>query len=73
MEATQYPFGYAIGSVNGGCIGGFEEVLGDDVKGAFGSVAEVSQRVFGRGEASCKADCEQGRVVVDDIGVGVGG
>ena len=73
MEAAQYPFRYAIGSVNGGCVGGLEEVLGDDVKGAFRSVAEISQRVFSRGEASCKADCEQGRVVVDDIGVGVGG
>ena len=44
----------------------------DDVDGAFFRRFEVSQRVFGVGEAACKADGEEGRVVVDDVGVGEG-
>ena len=48
-------------------------MFADDVDGAFFCGFEVAQRVFGVGEAACEADGEEGRIVVDDVGVGEGG
>ena len=48
-------------------------MLADDVDGAFLAGCEVAQRVLGVGEAAREADGEEGRVVVDDVGVGEGG
>lgn len=47
-------------------------MLADDVDGAFFGGFEVAQSVFGVGEAAGEADGEEGRVVVDDVGVGEG-
>ena len=69
-EAAERPFAHAIGRVDGGRVGGFEKVLGDDVDGAFLGGGEVSERVFGVGEAAGETDGEKGGVVVYDLGVG---
>lgn len=35
MEAGESPFRDAVGGVDGGCVGGFDEVLGDYVYDAY--------------------------------------
>lgn len=48
-------------------------MFADDVDGALLRGGKVAQRVLCVGEAAGDADGEEGRVVVDDIGVGEGG
>lgn len=72
-ETAQRPLGRAVGRVDAGGIGGFDEVFADDVDGAFFGRFKVAQRVLGVGEAAREADGEEGWVVVDDHGVGEGG
>ena len=73
MQAGDRPFGDAVGGVDGGCIGCFDEVLRDDVYDAFARVDEVAERVFCVVEAAGVADAEDWRVVVHDRGVAKGG
>ena len=73
MQARESPLGGAVGGVDGGRVGGFEVVLGDDVDGAFFCGGEVGEGVFCVGEAAGEADDEEGGVVVDYLGVGEGG
>ena len=70
MEAGDGPLADAVGAVDGGGVGGFDEVVGDDVDGALAGGEEVPQGVFGVGEAAGESDGEDGGVVVDDLGVG---
>ena len=72
-ETAQGPFGGAVGRVYARGVGRLDVVLADDVDGAFLAGCEVAQRVLGVEEAAREADGEEGRVVVDDVGVGEGG
>lgn len=47
-------------------------MFADDVDSAFFGSFKVAQRVFGVGEAACKANGEERWVVVYDVGVGKG-
>lgn len=73
MQARERPLRYAVGAVDGRAVGCFEEVLADDVDCAFARRGQVAQSVLGVREAAREADGEEGRVVVDDVGVGEGG
>ena len=73
MESADGPFGDAVGSVDGSCVGGFGEVLGDHIDGAFARGDEVPQGVFGVGEAACVAYYEERRVLVGGLALAMGG
>ena len=63
MQTCQCPFANAVWCVDCTGIGGFDEVLADDVDGALARVGQVLQAVFAVGEATCEAEREQGRVL----------
>jgi len=73
VQARERPFGYAVGRVDGGCVGRFEHVLREDVDAAFARGGQVAEGVFGVGEAAGEADGEEGGVVVYYLRVGEGG
>ena len=73
MEAGDGPFGNAVGAVDGGGVGGFNEVLRDDVDGALVGGEEVGEGVFGGGKAAGETDGEDGGVVIYHLRVGEGG
>ena len=68
-ETAQGPLRCTVGRIDTGGIGGFNVMFADDVDGAFFRGFEVAQRVFGVGEAARETDGEEGRVVVDDVGI----
>lgn len=72
-EPAERPLADAIGRIDAGAVGGLEEVLADDVYNALARLRQVAQGVLRGVEAARVADDEDGRVVVDDLGVGEGG
>ena len=66
----EWPFGNAVRSVDGRGVSSFDEVLRDDVDGAFVGGEEVGEGVFGVGEAASEPDCQEWGVVVYKRSVG---
>ena len=55
-QPGEWPFGDAIGSVDGRGVGSFNEVLRDYIDGAFVGGEEVGEGVFGIGETASEPD-----------------
>lgn len=55
-QPGERPFGDAVGRIDGRGVGGFDEVLGNYVDGAFLRGEEVGEGIFGIGDTAGKSD-----------------
>lgn len=69
MKPCQGPFRYSIWRVDGGCISGFNEVLGDHIDHTFVGIYEVAESILGVIETTGEANDEDRGVVVDHLSV----
>jgi len=72
VKARYRPLRYSVGRIDRSRVGGFDEVLGDDVDDTFIGVNQVAKTVLRVVEATGEANDEDWGVVIDDLSVAEG-